>query len=121
MNHDERMVWPAGALFFGACLVFAALTAAVRWSAPLPAVDADRAAVLSKALAQIRATQAVALNEPGWIDQNRGLVRLPIDLAMQITEQKWQNPAAARAGLAARAEKAAAPAPAAPAKPSIFE
>ena len=32
----------------------------------------------------------------GWIDQQRGLVRLPIDVAMQIAAQEWQNPAAAR-------------------------
>jgi len=40
---------------------------------------------------------------------------------MQITEREWQNPAAARSNLMARVEKAAAPAPQAPAKPSPFE
>jgi hypothetical protein len=40
---------------------------------------------------------------------------------MQITGREWQNPAAARSNLTVRVEKAAAPAPKAPEKPSIFE
>jgi hypothetical protein len=117
----ERTVWPIGALFLVACFLFAVLVTKVRFSTPVPAIDADRAAVRAKALAEIRATETQALAHPGWIDENRGLMRLPIDVAMQITEREWQDPAAARSNLTARAEKAAAPAPPAPAKPSAFE
>ncbi len=119
----ERTVWPIGLLFLIACFLFAAFAVKVRRSVPVPAIDADRAAVRIKALAEIRAIEAQALYQAGWIDQSRGLVRLPIDLAMQITEREWQNPAAARSNLAARAEKAIpppAPAPA-PGQPSAFE
>ena len=117
----ERAVWPVGLIFLIACLVFAGMVAALRGNMPVPAINADRAAVRAKALVEIRATENQALNHAGWIDENRGLVRLPIDLAMQITEREWQNPAAARSDLTARVEKATAPAPAAPAKPSQFE
>ena len=117
----ERTVWPIGALFLSACLLFAVLAVKVRRSVPAPAIDADRAAVRLKALAEIRAAEAQALNQPGWIDRSRGLVRLPIDLAMQITEREWQNPAAARSNLTARVEKATAPLPKVPEKPSAFE
>ena len=117
----ERTVWPIGALFLVACFLFAALVIKVKWSAPVPAIDADRAAIRAKALAQIRAAEAQALAHPGWIDENRGLMRLPIDVAMQITEREWQDPARARADLSARAEKAAVPAPAAPAKPNAAQ
>ena len=86
-----------------------------------PAIDADRAATRVKALAELRTAESNALNNPGWIDQNRGLVRLPVSVAMQITESEWQNPAAARSNLIARVEKATAPAPVAPAKPNPFE
>ena len=120
MNH-ERNFGPIAAGFLLACLLFAAILAAVRFSAPVPAIDADRAAVRVKALAEIRAAEAQALAHPGWIDENRGLVRLPIEVAMQITEREWQNPDAARSNLTARVEKATAPAPPAPAKPSAFE
>jgi len=93
----------------------------VKYSAPVPAIDADRVAVRARALADIRAAETQALNQPGWIDENRGLVRLPIEVAMQITEREWQNPAAARSNLTARVEKVTAPAPQAPAKPNPFE
>ena len=120
MNH-ERTVWTVGIAFFAACFLFAAIVAKVEWSAPVPAIDADRAAVRIKALAEIRAAETQALAHPGWMDENRGLVRLPIEVAMQITERECQNPVAARSNLMERVEKAAAPAPPAPAKPSAFE
>ncbi len=119
----ERTVWPIGLLFLIACFLFAAFAVKVRRSVPIPAIDTDHAAVRIKALTELRATEAQALNQAGWIDQSRGLVRLPIDLAMQITEREWQSPSAARSNLTARAEKAipsAAPAPA-PSQPSAFE
>ena len=107
--------------FLMACFVLAALILAMKhWTHP-PAIDADRAAARAKALAGLRTAESNALNHAAWIDQNRGLVRLPISVAMQITENEWQNPAAARSNLIARVEKATAPAPAAPAKPNLFE
>jgi hypothetical protein len=48
-------------------------------------------------------------------------VRLPIDTALQLAAQQWRNPAAARAELTARQEKASAELPKAPEKPSAFE
>jgi len=119
--NKERTVWPVGAAFVIACFLFAAIVVMVKWSVPVQAIDADRATVRAKALAEIRAAETQALNNPGWIDENRGLVRLPIEVAMQITEREWQNPAAARSNLTARVEKAIAPAPKAPEKPSTFE
>jgi hypothetical protein len=119
--NNERIVWPVGAAFLIAGFLFAAIVLMVKWSVPVPAIDADRAAVRTKALADIRAAEAQALNHPGWIDENRGLVRLPIEVAMQITEREWQDPASARSNLTARVEKAVAPMPKAPEKPSIFE
>ena len=106
----ERTVWPVGLGFLVVCFLFAALAVKLKWAAPVPAIEADRAAVRSKALAEIRAAEAQALAQAGWIDRGRGLVRLPIEVAMQITEREWQNPAAARSNLTARAEKAAVPA-----------
>jgi hypothetical protein len=119
--NNERTAWPVGVAFLIACFLFAVIVAAVKDSTPVPAIDADRATMRAKALAEIRAAETQALNHPGWIDENRGLVRLPIDVAMQITEREWQNPAAARSNIMARAEKATAPVPKAPEKPSAFE
>jgi hypothetical protein len=119
--NNQRTVWPVGLAFLIASLLFAVIVAAVKYTTPIPAIDADRAAVRIKALAEIRAAETQALNHPGWIDENRGLVRLPISLALQITEREWQNPAAVRSNLMARIEKATAPAPKSPEKPSAFE
>ena len=102
-------------------VIFAMLAVALKLFVSVPALDADRAAVLAKALAEIRVTENASLNNAGWIDQPRGIVRLPIETAVQLAARAWQNPASARADLTARAEKAAAPAPKAPEKPSAFE
>jgi hypothetical protein len=102
-------------------VIFAMLAVALKLFVSVPALDADRAAVLAKALAEIRVTENASLNNAGWIDQSRGIVRLPIETAVQLAARAWQNPASTRADLTARAEKAAAPAPKAPEKPSAFE
>jgi hypothetical protein len=123
MNPDpiEKPVWHFGINFVVACLLFVALVVIVKISVSVPAIDADRAAVRSKGLADIRAMEAVALATPGWVDHDRGIVRLPIEDAIQIYEQDAQNPNAARADLIARAGKAAAPLPKVAPKPSAFE
>ena len=107
--------------FIVASLIFIALAVAVKFAVRVPAIDADRNAVRAKALAAIRATEDKSLTTAGWIDQSRGIVRLPIDTAMQEAAQVWQNPAQARADLISRQENASKPAPVAPAKPSAFE
>lgn len=118
---NERPVWHVGLGFLAAGFLFAILVLAVKHSMSVPAIDADRATERLKDLAQIRADEARALANPGWIDQQRGLVRLPIDVALQLAAREWQNPAVARTNLIAREEKATAPAPVAPARPNAFE
>lgn len=102
-------------------VIFAVLAVAVKLSLNVPTVDADRGAERSKALVEIRATEDKTLSTAAVIDAQRGIVRLPIDRAMQLASEAWKNPAAARADLNARAEKAAAELPKAPAKPNPFE
>ena len=111
----------AAIAFIIGSVIFIVLTVAAKLMTTVPDVDADQGSVRSKALAQIRATETTNLTSVTWADQSRSIVRLPIGLAIQKTEQAWQDPAAARADLIARAKKAAAPAPTRPAKPSAFE
>ena len=101
--------------------IFAALAIGLKVSQVTPAIDADRGAERAKALVEIRAAEEKSLDSAAVIDVQRNIVRLPIDTAMQVAAQKWQNPSAARADLNARAEKAAAELPKAPEKPSAFE
>jgi len=39
-------------------------------------------------LADLRAAEEKALTEPGWIDRQKGIVRLPIDVAKQLVLQR---------------------------------
>jgi hypothetical protein len=121
---NARTVWHIGLGFLVASFLFAAFVLWVKHITPVPAIDADRAAERAKDLAEIRAAAAQDLDHPGWIDQQRRIVRLPITVAMQMAAQAWQNPTDARSHLITREEQATAPAPAAPAapaKPSQFE
>jgi hypothetical protein len=120
-NENVNRASSAATGFIIASLIFIALAVAVKFAVRVPAIDADRNAVRAKALAEIRATEDKSLTTAGWIDQSRGIVRLPIDTAMQEAAQVWQNPAQARADLISRQENASKPAPVAPAKPSAFE
>ena len=37
---------------------------------------------------EMRAAEDQALNAPGWVDQEKGIVRLPIDVAKQLVVQR---------------------------------
>jgi hypothetical protein len=111
----------AAIAFIVGSLVFIVLAVAVKALTTVPDIDADAGAKRSQALTQIRANEYTNLTEIGWVDQSRGIVRLPIATAMQAAEQAWQNPAQARADLIAREKRAMAPAPVVPVKPSAFE
>lgn len=103
------------------CLIFAALVWKTRqYTTPAP-LGANRAAERAEALKALRAAEADALNNVGWIDQSKGIVRLPIADALKLAEQQWQNPAQARATLNDRVEKAFFVPPPPPPKPSAFE
>jgi len=105
----------------GSFLIVAALVWAMQRYTQPPPLGEDRAALRKKALAELRAEEASELASYGWVDQGKGVVRLPINEAMKLTLRDWQNPAAARSNLIARVEKATAVPPPAPAKPSPFE
>jgi hypothetical protein len=106
----------------GAFLIVSGLVWAMRhYTQPLP-LGEDRAAVRAKALAELRAAETEALNTTGWVDPAKGLVRLRIEDAMRWVEQEWaRDPVAARSNLSNRVEKATAPPPRQPEKPSQFE
>src|SRR5947207_6021824 len=95
----------------GAFLIVAGLVWAMQRYTQPPPLGTERAAIRTKALAELRAAEAEALNTSAWIDQSKGLVRLRIEDAMKLVEREWRNPAAARSNLIARVEKANPPPP----------
>jgi hypothetical protein len=117
----ERPRFALLAGILGSFLIVAALVWAMHHYTQPPPLGEDRVALRKKALAELRAAEASELDTYGWVDQSKGVVRLPIAEAMKLTLREWQNPAAARSNLIARVEKATAVPPSAPAKPSQFE
>jgi hypothetical protein len=107
--------------FIIASMIFIALVIVVKFSVHAPAIDADRATVISQALFEIHTNEAALLNNATWADQPRGIVRLPVETAMKITASEWQNPAQARADLISREEKVNAPVSVKPAAPNPFD
>jgi hypothetical protein len=71
-------------------------------------VDQARIAERRKNLAELNAQAKEVLENYAWIDQTKGLVRLPVARAMELTVSEWQNPAGARSNLLWRLEKATA-------------
>jgi hypothetical protein len=78
-------------------------------------VEETRWAERAKNLADLKAKNQELLETYGWVSKERGVVRLPIARAMELTVKEWQNPAAGREGLVARMEKALPPLPPTPA------
>lgn len=105
----------------GALLIVAVLVFAMRHYTQPPPLGQARAIERAQKLGELRADETTALLSVGWIDQAKGIVRLPIEAAVQITLREWQNPAAARSNLIARVEKATYVPPPPPPKPSAFE
>jgi hypothetical protein len=105
----------------GAFLIVSGLVLVMRHYLRPPPLNTARAAERAKALVEMRAADADALANVGWVDSAKGIVRLPIADAMKMVEQGWQNPPAARSNLIARQEKASYVPPPPKPKPSEFE
>ncbi len=122
MNSNPEAKCPAscayGVAIVGSFLIVAGLVWIMfHFTRPEP-LGEDRAVARRKALKELRASNEEILNNPNyvWQDPAKGVVRLPIDRAMALALQLWQNPAAARSNLIARVEKATAVPP-----PQSFE
>jgi|SRR5947209_7303548 len=124
MNQPQGKFYGLAVTIAGTFLIMAALVYVMRhYTQPGP-IDEARIQERRKFLAELQAANADGLNNYGWQDQAKGLVRLPITNAMEMTIREYQHPAAARSNLAARADRAFAPPPAAPKapeKPNPFE
>ncbi len=95
----------------GVLLIMAAVVQiAIREMQPLP-VGQRRADERRKNMADLRQSNMDVLNNYAWMDQPKGVVRIPIEQAMELMRQEWQNPADGRKKLLARIEKATAVAP----------
>jgi hypothetical protein len=118
---DKTKIAVYAVAILGTFLIIAGLTKLMQTRTDAGRVGQEQAEARRKNLAASQAEATQALKNYAWQDQGKGLVRLPIDRAMELSLQEWQNPQAARSNLISRVEKATAPAPKAPEKPSEFE
>ncbi len=86
-----------------------------------PSVDAARSAERMQILADFKAANTPLLEKYDWQDQARGFVRIPVERAKELMLEEWQDPAAGRSNLMARAAKEFAPAPKVPEKKNEYE
>ena len=129
MNSETKSCCNCGAkvayaiAIIGAILIVVFINHQLKEYTRPPAIDEGRAEERAKALAEIRNAEADALNNTGWMDPTKGIVRLRIDDAMNLMVQTWgTNAAAGRSNLLERVAKAnPPPPPPPPSKPSAFE
>lgn len=92
-----------------------------RHKTDVPPPGYARAEERAAALENVKTNGAAVLSTYDWRNKDQGIVRIPIERAKELTVQEWQNPAAARKEMLARAAKAFAPPPKQPVKPSEYE
>jgi len=105
----------------GTLLVMAALVWLMRHYTETSSLFAERSAERVQIKAEFDAANAPVVQNYDWQDQTRGIVRIPLERAKDLVLQEWQNPAAARSNMIARAAKAFAPLPKPPEKKSEYE
>jgi hypothetical protein len=108
--------WVAGGV--GTLLLVGWLSWMVALRTKAPGLDQARIELRRKNLAELRAENQAALTTYGWVDPSKGLVRLPVARAMELTLELWKDPAAGRSNLLGRLEKSTAKPPE---KPSEYE
>jgi hypothetical protein len=113
----KKRICPVVLAVAGTFLIVWGLVALMKKYTQPPPLGQARIQERKKFLAEIQAANAEGLNNYAWQDQAKGLVRLKIEQAMQLTIKEYQNPAAARSNLTARADKAFAAPPPAPKAP----
>jgi hypothetical protein len=109
------------AAILGTLVVIGLLVALMRHYTEAPSLSADRAAERMKILADFTAVNQAITEKYDWQDKDKGIVRVPLSRAKELVLEEWQNPAAARSNLMARAAKAFAPAPKAPPPKNEYE
>ena len=90
----------------GVCLVMTVLVLAMKRYTAAPQLDQARVKERLKASQEVKAAAELELNNYARLDATKGLYRLKIGQAMNLTEQMYRSPQAARTNLISRAEKA---------------
>jgi hypothetical protein len=119
--HPKTRVGALIVAVIGTFLVMAALVWLMQSYNQAPTSEEARAEERMKILTDFQAANKPLLENYEWQDQAKGFVRVPIERAEDLLLQEWQDPAAARSNLMARAAKEFAPPPKAPEPKNVYE
>src|SRR5687767_1590519 len=79
----------------GAFLIMFTLVRAMQHYMRAPNLTQNRAEERRKARVALQAANTEALeSQAGWVDKGKGIVRLPLSRAMELTLQEWKTNAA---------------------------
>jgi hypothetical protein len=109
LAQGRNVAWMIGVA--GTLAIMAILVALLLRTTRPEDLDAARTRERLRFREEVRAADAQALSRYAWRDEAKGLVRIPIERAMEMVIREWQDPAAARSNLIARVEAATAPPP----------
>ena len=121
MNEGKASFWVWVTAIAGTFLLMGALIAYVREDIQPEPIAAGRAKERKENRIAIQNAGTEQLSNVGWLDQSKGMVRLSVDQAMQLTIREWQNPAAARSNMLARSAAAVAASAPPPPPPNPYE
>ena len=117
MNTDPRSrtpVWIYAIGVGGTFLIMALLVGIMyRFTRP-PDLRTTRGEERRKNLVELNSTTREQIENYAWLDESKGIVRLPVAKDMQLTLDQWPDPAAARSNLLERLAKATFKPPEAP-------
>ena len=111
LPQNKRRRWANTAAVVGALGTILVLVGLMIHYTRPPDLNARRAEERAKALAELQAANQEALEQYGWVDQTKGVVRLPVTRAMEMVAREWSDPAQGRRHLLQRLEKASAKPP----------
>ena len=117
----QTRLLPYLAVAAGTFLIMAVLVLAMVQLTQPPATNSARVQERHKNLKDLQAANSDVLNNYAMEDPGKGIVRLPVDRAVELTLQEWKNPSAARSNLLERLAKKTYVPPKAPEKPSALE
>lgn len=104
-----RTAWAYGIGIAGSFLIVMVLVQLmVRFTKPEP-LGEKRARERADAHRELTAANREAVRTYGWVDQSKGIVRLPVERAMELTVQHWKTPAGGRSNLISRVMEATKP------------
>ena|SRR5688572_16415198 len=104
--HARTPLWIYAIGVLGSFLIMAVLVWVMYYFTRPADLTRTRGEERRRNLSEVNAAARDQSETYAWIDEGKGLVRLPIHHAVQLVAEKWPDPAALRSNLLERVDKA---------------